>query len=47
MKPCNELDAIKAPLAMTFFCACFSPFFFSLRMANWGKGDSGGAQKVV
>jgi hypothetical protein len=39
--------AIKAPLAKVGgrLSVCF--FFFSLRTADWGKGDSGGPRKVV
>jgi hypothetical protein len=40
----HELDAIKAPLAKVDDWVSVS---FSLRTADWGKGDSGGPRKVV
>jgi hypothetical protein len=50
---CNELHRRHQGAARddwgTVSCACFSFFlyFFSLRTADWGKGDSGGPQQVV
>jgi hypothetical protein len=48
-KQCNELDAMKAPLAKAGgrLWVCFSSFLllFSLRTADWVNGDSGGGLK--